>query len=318
MGSMVGSDGSDGAIGQRTAQSLAVEETLHGRVALYTSAQRAVVNDGEQQMGHCSLARDVRAKQAQLLLGRDVGNMQAGIMAIGQLYCQLGRFQTHLLVTNEGMELHVGVVSARQLLIVCGTLVYELRIFAVCHQRQSLSASKSKNVVENLLAVNKHVSRAGAHEELYARNAVHIELAQFLKVVVGSSGEEGIVDMHALGSKAHLLLPSLEGCGLGNGIRHFEDRRHTARKSSETLGLHVGLVGHSRLAEMHVSINNSRQHISPRSVYLTITAAGILPSRKNGSNPVIRNNYISLLLTTLIYNDSAPDYSLHFTPVIIS
>ena len=134
------------------------------------------------------------------------------------------------------------------------------------HDGQTELGSRLENLQQRAIFVNKHVARARPHEELDARNALAVELGESVNIVVCGPKEEAIVHMAALPSPFEFVVKRLERGCLRNGVRHIEKAGHTSECSSTALAFYISLFGQSRLTEMHMRVDDSRQNETPRSI----------------------------------------------------
>ena len=73
--------------------------------------------------------------------------------------------------------------------------------------------------------------------------------------------------MTLFGCQGEFLLQRLQRRGLRHRIRHIEIGRHTACCRSPTLRIDISLLRQSGLPEMHMIVDDARQHKATRSIY---------------------------------------------------
>ena len=136
MGGVVGTNHTDGAIGNTPPQCLTVLGPLDGRVAFYQTALLRIVGTAEEQMGHRGLKGDIVGRQCQLSPGADMGYVQAGAKLAGKGSSQRRRLEAGFLGAYQRMEHHVGVIAIR-LLHLLHVAVYYVSILTMRHDGQS-------------------------------------------------------------------------------------------------------------------------------------------------------------------------------------
>ena len=76
-------------------------------------------------------------------------------------------------------------------------------------------------------------------------------------IVVGGAEHETIVGMAFGGGQCHFFLQQLCGGCLRFGVGHVDERSHATCYGGGAFGGHVGFFGETRLAEMHVRVDDS-------------------------------------------------------------
>ena len=110
------------------------------------------------------------------------------------------------------------IVLAFVFLLEFADVVIDYRgVLAMCHQKQRRCG---KELVQRLLIVHKHVACAAAHEHFHSWHPIAVHSHYCVKVVVGGSDEEGIVDAAAVPCQGKLVLKQLNACGLRHGVGH--------------------------------------------------------------------------------------------------
>ena len=95
---------------------------------------------------------------------------------------------------------------------------------------------------------------------------MRVETLEQGRVIIGGAKEEGVVDMTAAGSPLKLIIECLERCSLRHGVGHLKIGGHATGGSSTALAIDVGLLGHPRLTEMHMGVDDARQHKAARCI----------------------------------------------------
>ena len=148
-------------------------------------------------------------------------------------------------------------------------------ILTVRHHRQVQVFSRLEDTLQRLHLIHQHITGAGTHEELDAWHMVHIQLGKGIHVIIGGTIEEAVVYMTLLCAQLSLVIPRLQFGSLRHGIRHFHIGSHAAIGSRTTLTLDVRLAGQSRLTEMNMVIDYTRQNKTPRSIhYFVVDTTG--------------------------------------------
>ena len=140
----------------------------------------------------------------------------------------------------------------------------DVRIFTMRHQGQLATL---EDTLQDLLAVNEHVSRRRTHKELDARDAGSVELAEGIDIVVGGTIEEGIVDMALLTSQCLFLFQSLQRGGLRIAVRHIEVAGDATGSCRTALRIDVCLFRQSWLTEVYVVVDDTWQYVATRGIY---------------------------------------------------
>ena len=148
----------------------------------------------------------------------------------GEFHSQATALVTGLFAADFRMMCHLGVIAI-PLSGLGHVTVDDVRIFTMSHDGQR---SGREDALQGLPAVDEHISRRRAHEQLDARDAVNIELGENVGIVVSGAEEEAIVHMTLRGSQGKLLIKRLKGGGLGHGIRHVEIGGDTSCRRSTT------------------------------------------------------------------------------------
>ena len=192
----------------------------------------------------------VNGNQLKLFGGRDMGNMQAGAIFLGQFYSLARRCQTGLLTTNQRVQANLRVITP-SLLRLLHIAVDDICILTMRHQGQLASL---EDTLQRLLLVNQHIARRGTHKQFHARNALSRQLGISVAIVVGSTKEERIVDVAFLAGQREFLFQCLQRGGLWHTVRHIEITCHTTCSSSTALCVNICLCCQSWLTEMYVVV----------------------------------------------------------------
>ena len=103
---------------------------------------------------------------------------------------------------------------------------------------------------------------AAAHEQFYTGHQSRVDLAQALGVVGRGADKETEIHMTQVLGSCDFLLQGFGRYGGGDGIGHVEHGGHTARSGSTAFAVEIRFVGQSRIAEMYVFIDDSRQKVA--------------------------------------------------------
>jgi hypothetical protein len=107
------------------------------------------------------------------------------------------------------------------------------------------------------IVVNEHAACGASHEEFHPWYAGVVGMQDFIKVGVCRPDEECIVGCRGFGCTGHFLLPCLDSGGERGGVWHIEKRRYAPCYGCTAFGCDVALLGHSRIAEMHMLVNHA-------------------------------------------------------------
>ena len=118
-----------------------------------------------------NLSGNARGEQLQLLGGSEVGDVEAGVVLGGQLYCELGALVASLGAANLGVMYHLRVIAIQSLGLSHIT-TYNLTILAMHHDGHG---GCRENLFKCLATINQHIACRAAHKELDARNTMGIE-----------------------------------------------------------------------------------------------------------------------------------------------
>ena len=149
------------------------------------------------------------------------------------------------------------------LLIFRQVLTYDVLVFAVSHNDLICA---SEDALQALLAVHKHVACATTHEKLHSTGPVTVYLWQFCIVVIGSPEVARIVYHRFLPQQFYLLLQRIQCGGLRQRVWHVHDGSHPSSSCCHTLRAYVSLVRQTRIAEMHVLVDDTWQQVASRGV----------------------------------------------------
>ena len=95
---------------------------------------------------------------------------------------------------------------------------------------------------------------------------MRVELWEECHVIICSPKEEAVVHMTLPCCEGELLFECLECRGLGNGVGHVEIGGHAPSCSCTALTVDVGFLRQARLTEMHMVVDDTRQHKTARSI----------------------------------------------------
>ena len=198
--------------------------------------------------------RVIRLEELQFASGRDMCHMQSCPTLARQFHCQRRTPPASLLASYLGMMNHVGVISVFSLCL-RHIGIYHCRVLTMSHYGQS---GNTEHLFKCLPSVNKHIASRGTHKEFYSWHCMPVNGIEDIDIAISGTDEESIVHHTLLGASLHLVLPCLNSGSLGHGVGHVKIGCHSSSRGSHTLGCDIGLVGHSRFAEMHMIVNYSR------------------------------------------------------------
>ena len=260
---VVGGYGVNQSVIECCPQSHAVFVALDGGVALDEVAQLCIVAVVEPQVVGCHLGSDMLlvegqvAQQVELGGGADVGNMQSRLVATCALYGLVGAHiaglgGAYLRVQRCGFALCAGTFH----LEIAQVGLHDVLLFAVGNDK--LLGLREKQV-ECLRIVDQHIACAAAEEKLDGRILCRVGLEYVVDIAVGGTEHKAVVGDALFGRQRDFLFQQFHRCRLRLGVWHIDERCHASCHSCTALALNVGLLGQPRLAEMHVSVNNSGQ-----------------------------------------------------------
>ena len=116
-----------------------------------------------------------------------------------------------------------------------------------------------EDTLQCLFLVNEHVACGGAEEDLQPRNLLRVEPVNLRGVVVGGAEEEGVVGVGDVRGASHLVLPGLKRHRLGLGVGHIHEGGDASGHCGTALCLDVSLMGETRVAEVHLVVDDARQ-----------------------------------------------------------
>ena len=105
------------------------------------------------------------------------------------------------------------------------TLINAIGIFAMCHYQ---GRAITEDVSESLFFIHQHIACAATHEELYAWYAMNVYVKDFLKIVVGGTQEEAIVNMALLCRHLVTFIKEEKGGCLRRHVRHVQHSCNTS------------------------------------------------------------------------------------------
>ena len=120
--------------------------------------------------------------------------------------------------------------------------------------------------------------------------------------------------MTLLRPQAVSLLQEFERSGLRLHIGHVHHAGHTSRRSCTCLCVHIGLLGESRLAHVHMIIYYSRQQVEPRGIYHFIICGQFCIAQDVGYQTVLNNEGARKTFSLIHYRCVAYN---HFLPLIL-
>ena len=225
---------------------------------------------------------------------------------LSQLHRQTAAFIASLLAAYFRMMFY-GRVLTPFLLSQLHVAVDDFGILTVGHHRQIQLFRLLEDSLQRLIFIHQHIARTGAHKELDARYTMLIELLKIIYIIIGSTKEETVVHMTLLSAQLPLCLPSLQSGSLRYRVRHLEIAGHTTKGSSAAFALDVSLLRKSRLTEVNMIINHTRQNKTPRGIDdFIVIATGCLAFIYLLDKFTIQQE-VAHKRATLIYNGSILD-----------
>ena len=305
---MIGTYYSYLTITQRLAQSFAISSGLYCRVAFDACALHCVIFIREHEMSHNSLACNIfiLTEELQFLSRSNVGDMEMRPAFLSQLHRQTAAFIASLLAAYFRMMFY-GRVLTPFLLSQLHIAVNDFGILTVGHHRQIQLFRLLEDSLQRLIFIHQHIARTGAHKELDSRNTMRIELLKIIYIIIGSTKEETVVHMTLLSAQLPLCLPGLQSGSLRYRVRHLKITGHTTKGSSAAFALDVSLLRKSRLTEVNMIINHTRQNKTPRGIDdFIVIATGCLAFIYLLDKFTIQQE-VAHKRATLIYNGSILD-----------
>ena len=225
---------------------------------------------------------------------------------LSQLHRQTAAFIASLLAAYFRMMFY-GRVLTPFLLSQLHVAVNDFGILTVGHHRQVQLFRLLEDSLQRLIFIHQHIARTGAHKELDSRHTMRIELFKIIYIVIGSTKEETVVHMTLLSAQLPLCLPGLQSGSLRYRVRHLKITGHTTKGSSAAFALDVSLLRKSRLTEVNMIINHTRQNKTPRGIDdFIVIATGCLAFIYLLDKFTIQQE-VAHKRATLIYNGSILD-----------
>ena len=208
------------------------------------------------------------------------------------------------------MKAHVGVVT-EALLEGFHVAVDGGGVLAMHHDGQWRQA---EDAVERLVTVDEHIAGGTAHKELHAGNAVGVKLRQQVGVVVGGAEEEGVVHVALRSGQPLLLVECFKGGGLRHGVGHIEVAGHSSSRRGAAFAVDVGFRREAGLAEVHMVVDDARQHVAARGIdrlvgKVCLQGSCFLPGDDVNDTVILNNNRANESLAFVDYGSSCNDCS---------
>ena len=138
------------------------------------------------------------------------------------------------------------------------------------------AADGSDDAVERGFVVDQEVARRRPHEYFDARRALEpFQLRNLIDVLARAADIEGEVAEHAIARPRDLVGEPLGRRRQRLGVRHLEHGRDAAEDGAARARLEIFLVLESRLAEMHLRIDDTGQHVQAARVDRLASTIGI-------------------------------------------
>ena len=184
--------------------------------------------------------------------------MQTGTRFACQLHGQFRRPVAGLFRADGRMTFDGHFLSIL-LLHLLRVLFHNRLILAVCSNEQVRSA---EYLAQTFHVVHQHIACAGSHKQLHAAHPVAFQLAEEREVVVCCTEIARVVHRRAFAHQSQFLVERLNRCCLRLRIRHIHDRSHPSGSRSPAFREDIRLMSESRIAEMHVLVDGTRQQIT--------------------------------------------------------
>ena len=259
---MVGTDHVGHALVQPMPQAVAVRAGADRRVHLRMGAQPRIGFLARQRQ---VLRRDfaggnvlVLSQQLKFGGGGDVEHMDAAPRFPRQPQDPAGRDHRAFVVPPHRMRTRV----ARHPLASAG--VHAILVLGMDRHAAVAGAQDAEQIG---VVVDQKVAGRRSHEDLHARRAGKpFEFGQLLGIGRGCPDVECVVAPHAVLCTGELVRDRLGTVGVRVGVRHLEHRGHPAQHRRAAAALQVLLVDEAGLAEMHLGVDDTRQHVEARAV----------------------------------------------------
>ena len=228
----------------------------------------------------------------------------------GQLYGLGCRLVARLFAAYERVVLHVGIVAPGLLLEFGCVGRYDALVLAV---QGDEGGRLTENALYTFLLIYEHAARAASHEELHSTYGARVYTAYLPDIVGRGAKVETVVDEAFLLRIGKLGLKGLDAGGLRTAVGHIHYRGDTSPCCCTALAGHVGLVGETRVAEVYVVVDTSRQQVLSRSVYCVVGYYILnIGAADDGSNLVVLDEQTASVLLAFIDDGGVVDEGGHF------
>ena len=133
-----------------------------------------------------------------------------------------------------------------------------------------MDGDKCRNFLENLgngfRVVYQHVACGRTEKQFDTAHFFVIHGKQGVKIVVGAANEETVVGVGHFCRTFVFVFQNLNGNGCRFGVRHIHKGSYAACNCSTRFCFDIAFVSQSRVAEMHLVVNHSRNQHFPFSV----------------------------------------------------
>ena len=212
-----------------------------------------------------SLSRNILipTQQFQFLCRCQMSYVKTSPKLTSESYSQLATFITGFDATNLWMIFYIRVIAIF-FLIGSHVTIDNFRILAMRHHGKIQLLGCTKYTLQRFILIHQHIASTRTHKEFDARYTVLIQFFKQANIVIGSSKEEAVIDMTFPGTQLKLIFQCFQGRCLRNRVRHFEIRSYTSVSSRPAFAFYISLAGQSRLSEVDVVIDDTRQNKTPR------------------------------------------------------
>ena len=260
MRGVVGRDDVDDAGRDRGAHGRPIRGGLDRWITFNLMTQWRVILFGEPEMVHAGFGGEslafqrCGAEQRKFLGGRDVQDVQARVMALGQFGGHRGRSVTSFDVADA--RVFAGGDVFAPLGFGGGFSNFDAR--GVLAVRRDEGGGVPEDAFEGRGLVDKHIARRGAHEDLHTADLARIKRFDGFEVRVGGAKEEGVVRDRGGRADGIFLLELLVRGRRRIRVRHLHERRHATGDGRPGLAGDAGLMGQAGLAKVYLVINQAR------------------------------------------------------------
>ena len=117
--------------------------------------------------------------------------------------------------------------------------------------------------------------------------------------------------MALLRPEPELFVERFHRGGLRHGVRHIEIGGHATIGCCPALALDVGLARQSRLSEMHMIVDDTRNDVAARSIHLAVGTRWCLIAFDDVGNQTVFDEQVSPEGTPLVYQQRILNQCFH-------